>query len=137
MSLTTHDAMALQAAVTRHAAVMGVAVSCCIVNSDGRELITVRMDNAGWFTAAIARSKAVSAATLRSDSGDLAPLIERHPELASLIGDQLPVPFTTLAGAVVARNGDGEVIGAIGVSGATSEQDVELARAALAEWQGQ
>jgi glc operon protein GlcG len=89
------------------------------------------MDGAGWFTPGIARSKAMTAATMGSDSGDLADLIERHPELESLIGNQMPVQFTTLKGAIAVRR-DGQLLGAVGVSGATSDQDVDIARAAVA-----
>ncbi|MCX6461366.1 MAG: heme-binding protein [Actinobacteria bacterium] len=133
MSFTTADALEIVAAAQIEAATLGVSVTCCVFSADARELATVRMDGAGWFTPDIARSKATSAATMGSDSGDLAKLIDRHPELNDLIGDQLPVPFTTLAGAVAVRS-DGVVIGAVGVSGATSEQDVTIARAAVATW---
>lgn len=135
MSLTSSEALALVTAAHAAAADLGVAITCCVVDANSRELVTARMDGAGWFTPDIARSKAMSSATLGSDSGDLAGLITRHPELEYLIGDQMPVPFTSLAGAVVVREG-GAVVGAVGVSGATSEQDVEVARAAVAAVRG-
>ncbi|MEI6372729.1 MAG: heme-binding protein [Actinomycetes bacterium] len=133
MSFTTADALEIAAAAQSEAAAMGVTITCCVFGADAREIATVRMDGAPWFTPDIARSKATTAAAMGSDSGDLVKLIERHPELADLIGDQLPVPFTTLTGAVAVRV-DGVVIGAVGVSGATSEQDVTIARAAVAAW---
>jgi len=135
MSLNSSDALALVAAAHQAATELGVAITCCVVDAGARELVTARMDGAGWFTPDIARSKAMSSATLGSDSGELVGLITKHPELEYLIGDQMPVPFTTLAGGVVVREG-GAVIGAVAVSGATSEQDVEVARAAVAAVRG-
>jgi len=131
MSLKSADALAILTAAFAAADDMGVSITVVVVDAGARELVSARMDGAGWFTPSIARSKAMTAATMGSDSGDLADLIERHPELESLIGNQMPVQFTTLKGAIAVRR-DGQLLGAVGVSGATSDQDVDIARAAVA-----
>lgn len=131
MSLKSADSLALVSAAFAAATEMGVAVSVVVVDAGARELASARMDGAGWFTPEIGRSKAMTAATVGRDSGELGPLIAKHPELESLIGDQMPVAFTTLTGAMAVRR-DGELLGAVGVSGATSQQDLEIARAAVA-----
>lgn len=91
----------------------------------------LRGDGAPWFTAGVARAKAATAALMGAASGDLAGLRAAHPELLDLIGAQTPQPMTTLAGGVPVRLG-GDVVGAIGVSGADPDEDVAFARAGIA-----
>lgn len=109
----------------------GIRVSCCVVDANGHELTSARMDGAPWFTAGVARAKARTSATMRADSGSLADLRAAYPELIVLIDNQLPFDFTTLPGGIVIRDGE-TVLGAVGVSGAHPDQDVACAQAGIA-----
>jgi uncharacterized protein GlcG (DUF336 family) len=97
----------------------------------GRELLAfARQDDAPLLSAEIARSKAYTARSLNMATADLAdytrpdaPLFgleNSHPREVAIFGGGRPVEV------------GGTVVGAIGVSGGTVEQDDEIARAALA-----
>lgn len=129
--LTLAQALDLAAAAFASAVERGLRVSVSIVDEASREIVTQRMDGAPGFTAGIARSKASSAAVMRRDTSAVADLAAQVPEVITLVAGQVGFDFTTLKGGVV-LTADGEVIGAIGVSGATSDEDVELAQHAAA-----
>lgn len=109
----------------------GKRISIVVVDHRGHDVLVVRGDGAPWFTAGVARAKAATSALMGAASGDLAGLRAAHPELLDLIGAQTPQAMTTLAGGVPVRLA-GDVIGAIGVSGADPDEDVAFARAGLA-----
>jgi len=114
---------ASQAAAVR----LGVAVSCAVVDVRGDLVALARMDGANFYTADVARGKAVASALLGQPSGALPP--DRLPIFHSLAGiariDLLPVQ-----GALpLIRNG--QTLGAIGCSGASSQQDEDAARAGM------
>ena len=115
-----------------HAERIGVAVSCCVVDGAGQEVVTARMDGAPVFTTHIARSKARTSALLRMDTSRAAGLLADHPGLGELIGETVPFTLTTLGGGVAVL-ADGRLVGAIACSGATPDQDADCARAGEAE----
>lgn len=119
------------AAVIAHATGLGVAVSCSVVDGAGNEVLTARMPGAASFTPHIARTKARTAVAMRMDSADVAGLAATYPDLIPAIDEQMPFTITTLGGGVLLKAGNA-VLGAIGVSGATPDQDIECARAAVA-----
>lgn len=120
--------VAVEAAFAR-AAEDGLRVSVALVDAMGRDVLVVRSDGATWFTPEVARCKARTAAAFKRDSATLAGLNEAYPEVFALAGDQLPFRPTTLPGGILLEL-DGEIVGAVGVSGATPAQDVSCAEAA-------
>lgn len=116
-------------AATGRADELGVSVSVVVVDRQAHELGSLRQVGASWMTMGVARVKAITAAATQRDSGDLAALKERYPEMLDLWAQQLPVRPTSLPGGVLVRY-DGHSIGAVGVSGASPEQDVDCADAA-------
>ena len=123
-------AEALLAAVREHAGNEALRLSAVVVDGRGHEVAGARMDGATWFTLGVARGKARTAAWFDRASGDLAPLRATYPEVFRLAGAQLPEPPTDLPGGVPIHV-DGVLVGAIGVSGGTPEQDVAAALAAI------
>jgi glc operon protein GlcG len=113
------------------ATALGVRVSVAVVDERGHDVVVQRMDGAAWFTAGIARSKAQTSAAFATPSGQLEALQEAYPEVYELAAAQLAFRPTTLPGGITVTR-DGVVVAAIGVSGATPEQDVELAQRAEA-----
>ena len=135
MTLTLADARAIADHVVQAAGDQGLAVSCCVVDAAGIELTTVRMDGAPWFTADVSRAKARTAAVMHSSTRDLGDLQRAYPDLMLLIDDQLPFRATTLPGGITITDGPVHR-GAVGVSGATPDQDIACAEAAVASWLG-
>jgi uncharacterized protein GlcG (DUF336 family) len=116
---------AARAAATR----IGVNVSCAVVDSRGDLIALTRMDGAQFFVADIARGKALVSAMFGQPSGNLAalgssPLFSNFNAAAQ--GRLYPLP-----GALPISRAN-QVIGAIGCSGATGDQDIEAAKAGLA-----
>lgn len=101
-------------------------VSISVVDEMGNEIATARMDGARWFTPGIARAKARTAALMGRDTAELGNLRAQYPEVFEQVSEQLPFTPTTLPGGVIVASG-----GAIGVSGATPEEDLEFAKNAL------
>jgi glc operon protein GlcG len=125
--LTLEGARAVLAAAEKRAQEIRVPMNIAVVD-DGSHLIAfVRMDGAKLASIRVAMVKAQAAASRRAPTG---------PAMA---GDQVNLPVAlglALAGPseqTPIRGGiplvvDGEVIGAIGVSAGTEDQDTEVAR---------
>lgn len=124
------QAHALLAAVCEYADQRSLRLSAVVVDERGSDVALARMDGATWFTPGVARTKAGTAAWFRRPSGELAGMRANHPEVLRLAGVQLPFVPTDLPGGFPAYDGD-LLVGAIGVSGATPEQDMDAALAAL------
>jgi uncharacterized protein GlcG (DUF336 family) len=103
---------------------LGVKVSVCVVDSGGNLVAMARMDGANILSPDIARGKAYTAAVFRTHSKDMAERMKDRPVAALGIMQAGGNRVVLLPGGVVAKKGE-EVIGAIGVSGATSDQDHE------------
>lgn len=125
-SMTWSQAQQVIAHVFQAAASMGVSVSCSVVDAKGHEVGTARMENASWFTAGIARTKARTAVAFGRDTSALAEVFSNYPDLVPQIAEQLPFTPTPLAGGVRSDQGF-----AVGVSGALPEQDQQLAHDAI------
>jgi glc operon protein GlcG len=108
-------------------------ITVAIVDERGHDLLVLRGDGAGWFTAGIARAKAATAAAMGVPSASLASWREDYPELIGLVGGQMAQELTTLPGGLPLQRG-GRVLGAIGVSGASPAEDVAFAEAGAAAW---
>jgi glc operon protein GlcG len=129
--LTLEGARAVLAAAERRAEEIRVPMNIAIVDEGGHLLAFARMDGAKPASIAISHVKAQAAAMRRAQTGP------------PMIGDQVNVHLA-LGLAVAAsdhqtpiRGGiplivDGQVVGAIGVSAGTEDQDFDVARAGAA-----
>ncbi|MGH7965549.1 MAG: heme-binding protein [Candidatus Binatia bacterium] len=86
---------------------------------------------AAVLTPSIAHSKAYTAATLRRTSAEVGALAESRPHFFASIAHIGAVPLIAGGGGLPIRQG-GEVVGGVGASGGTPDQDVECAQAGLA-----
>lgn len=100
-----------------------------IVDDGGHLLAFVRMDGAKVLSIDSSRKKAMTAASSRIPSGQTNPANEIKLGLAT------DGKLTNLLGGVPVVV-DGHVIGAVGVGSGTGEQDLEVARAAIAALPG-
>jgi len=108
---------------------LGVAVNVSVVDASGLPLAFLRTNGAPLHSIHIAVDKAVTSASFGIASGAWDGEVGKVPRLwDSLVARP---GFCALAGGFPV-NIDGDVVGGIGVSGGTEEQDVECARAGLA-----
>jgi glc operon protein GlcG len=126
--LTLEGAHAVLGAAQRRSEEIRVPMNVAVVDDGGHLLVFERMDGAKPASIAISLVKAQAAALRRAATG---------PTMA---GDQVNVP--TALGLAIADSGhqtpirggvplvvDGQVIGAIGASAGTEDQDLDVARA--------
>ena len=121
------DLKALAAAAEAEALKNGWAVSIAIVDDGGHLLWLQRLDGAPPISAHIAPAKANTAAVGRRESKVYEDMINggrvsflSAPDLRGLLEGGVPIVK------------DGQVIGALGVSGVKSSEDAQIARAGIA-----
>ena len=121
----THEASLkmLMAGVTKANAI-GCKVSLAVVDQSCRLIGFLMMDGARHFSIITTQRKAITAASQRMPTG-YAPE-ENALSMSVRMGD-----FTNVPGGLPIEVG-GEVIGAVAAGGASIEQDVAVAKAALA-----
>ena len=128
--LTFQGAQRLIEAARRHAESIGVAVVIHVCDPAGDPLAMARLDGSPKFSITVAAKKAWTAAAAGAPTGPLGAAFLADPVLlhgvAANVDDLIPV------GGGVPVLVDGAVAGAIGVSGATEQQDHEIATAAVA-----
>ncbi len=108
---------------------MGNSVSVAVVDRAGRLRVFLQADKANPHNIELARRKAYTARTFNRSSAEWAKRTTEMPELAAQrqLGDVI-----ALRGGVPIKVGD-ETIGAVGVSGASSEGDEKCALAGIAK----
>ena len=114
---------------------MEKAVSVAIVDATGTLVLLERVNDAAGFTAVVAEGKACASAFSGRDSGQMEGLAERYPQLATSLTVRAGGRLVLLQGALVLTDESG-TIGAIGVSGASAEEDEQIARAGTAALAG-
>ena len=130
MALTLSEAMDYVDKGIDRAKEMGIGVSLALLDEFGQLVQLDRMEGASLMTPDVAEAKAVTALNFKRPTSRLAQEFQDHPIRLSSI--QQAVHFNVLAlGGGIPIFGDGELVGAIGVSGATAEQDEEVANHAV------
>ncbi|HEV8717783.1 MAG TPA: heme-binding protein [Candidatus Binatia bacterium] len=130
MALTLEMAERFIAAAKAKAQQQGWAMSLAVVDESGNLVALARMDGARWLTAGVAQSKAFTAATFRRASAEVAELAQTRPLLFGSIGGLTGRPLL-LAGGGLPLIIKGGLLGGVGASGGTEEQDIECARAGV------
>lgn len=121
-------ARAMMDAAREKAEEIGKPVSVAIVDAGGALMALERLNDAPSATVLVAEGKAVASAVMGRDSGRLEAMAESLPSIINALMMRYEGRFVPAQGGVVVRQG-GTVIGAVGVSGATSEEDESIARA--------
>ena len=105
-----------------------LAMSFVLMDATGTVCAAARMDAARTITYEIAVAKANTAREFRASTAELASRVKPENKIAIA---QLAPRIAFLGGGVpIVR--DGDIVGALGVSGGTEDQDVECALACLA-----
>lgn len=115
---------ALDAAAAK-AAEMGAPVNIVVVDEGGVDLAMLRMDGAKFLSIETARSKAMTAASHRK------PTTQIPADLALRLAIASGSRITDMAGGLPIVI-DGVCVGGIGIGSASDEDDIAIARAALA-----
>jgi len=128
-NLTLDIALKITAAATRKAEEIQKPVVIAVADRSGNLITLHRMDKALLASVEIAKDKAFTAAVLKMPTDELAKL--------AAPGEQLYGINTVAGGRIITFGGGmpicsgGEVVGAIGVSGGSVDEDMEVSRAGL------
>lgn len=119
----------MAAAVEQKASALGIPVVFAVVDESGNILLLHRMEGALQVSLDIAPNKAFTAAALRIPTHEVAALVQPGKVLYGLqwTNQNRIVPFGGGFPLIL----EGKVIGAIGVSGGTVEEDMTIAEEAL------
>jgi uncharacterized protein GlcG (DUF336 family) len=129
MDLSYAQALTMIEAALTTSETMQVPVSVAVLDS-GRELVAfARQDGAPLLSAEVAQAKAFTARSLNMATGDVGPLTQPGAPLFGLEVSSRHRLVSFAGGRPVEV--DSTVVGAVGVSGGTVEQDDEIALAAL------
>lgn len=128
--LTLEGARAVLAAAERHAIEIKVPMNIAVVDDGGHLLAFARMDGAKPASIAVSLVKARAAAMRRAPTGPAMSGDEVNVALALGLASAAPEHQTPIRGGLPLVI-DGEVVGAIGVSAGTEDQDLEVARAGV------
>jgi len=129
--LTLEGARAVLAAAQRRAEEIHVPMDIAVVDDGGHLLAFERMDGARPSSIAISLVKAQAAALRRSPTGP--PLTGEQVNLSLALGLAIASPATqTPIRGGVPLIVDGQVVGAVGASAGSEDQDLDVARAGAA-----
>ena len=103
---------------------LGISVSIAVTDERGNVVVLYRMPGAYEFSPTVALAKARTAAQFGRSTAQLAERAAANP--------MLYIGLTVHAGLIFGKGGlpvvrDGKVMGAVGVSGGTGDQDEEVA----------
>ena len=104
----------------------GLPVAIVVLDSGGQMVMMQRLDNTQWGSIDIAKEKARSAVALRRPTKVLQDGIAQGGVNLRF----LSTGFSVLEGGIPIVH-DGKIIGSIGVSGVTSQQDAQTAQAGI------
>lgn len=127
MSITLAQAEQLSGVAKEKAKEIGVAMNIAIVDEGANLVAFHRMDNAWLGSIDIAIKKAKTARFFDMNSGEIGKLSQPGQPLYNI--EHSNGGLISFPGGVIIKDGSGKIIGAIGVSGGTVEQDHEVANA--------
>ena len=106
---------------------MNIAAVFAVVNAEGNLIIEERMDNAILVSIEVAYKKAYTAAALKLNTEDLTALVQPG---AMFYGLQSDPKYIVFGGGMLLKV-DGKIVGAVGVSGGSAQEDMEIAKACV------
>jgi len=124
-SIDMNDARLIIDACIKEADTIGIAVSIAILDNAGHLIISQRMDGAAFQTPEVAKGKALTSVMMKKPSGTIETLTLSRPSLLSFSDGRVPIQ-----GALPVLF-DTKLVGAVGVSGGTPEQDESITQAGI------
>ena len=107
-------------------------ISIAVLDSGGHLVAFAREDGSSNLRPQIAIAKASGALALGVSSRTIAEMAIERPTFVNAAAGLNPAGIVPAAGGVLIRNADGQVIGAVGVTGDTSDNDETCALAGIA-----
>ncbi len=129
-NITLDTASLLAEEAINHARKIGAKMVVAVVDTGGHLVALKRDDNAFAASVSIATDKAITGATFGLSTDDLCNALKSSPMALDGISRR---PNTIMFGGGYPIISNGEIIGGIGVSGGSEEQDRECASKALEE----
>lgn len=126
MNITLAKAQQIVEAALKQAQEINTKMNICVVDTGANIVAFARMDGAWLGSADIAQKKAKTAAWFQMDTAALSPLVQPSKPLFNI--EHSNGGLITFPGGVILKDGD-TIIGAIGVSGSTVEDDHKVAEA--------
>ncbi|MCE2564533.1 heme-binding protein [Komagataeibacter sp. FNDCF1] len=108
----------------------GVRVCISILDAAAWPVAFIRMDGAPLGVIDVASRKARTAVLFQMDSADFARI--GHPGGEAYTLENTNGGLTSFGGGIVLRAADGTMLGGMGVSGASTQDDIDIARTAAA-----
>ncbi len=131
--ITLELASTIIAAALQKRAELGFKPLCVAVLDTGGHLVALqREDGASVLRPQIATAKAGGALALGISSRKIAEMASERPTFVASLGPISPHGVVPAAGGVLVVDADGQVIGAVGVTGDTSDNDETCALAGVA-----
>jgi glc operon protein GlcG len=128
--ITLQQAQAIIRGAHQRAAAIGIRVTVAVVDEGGHLQALARMDGSFPLSPQIAEAKAVGAALWLRDGAALRAASQERPHFFAQVDRLARTPLMPALGSVLVRSA-GQVLGAVGVSGASGEEDLECAQAGL------
>ena len=125
MKLTLTEAEEIVSAALQHGQSTGKAFSVAVVDAGGFLLVVKRSDGARPLTPNIAIAKAYSAAVMERPTKMLRPWADSNPTFFAQLSTMGAQPIVATEGGVTIKR-DGEILGGVGVSGGTGEEDQQV-----------
>lgn len=129
-SIRQEAALALAQAAMAEARALNKDIAVCVADAQGAPLVLLRMEQCGAPIADFAREKAYTAAVTGVATRDFHAHITSSPSLA--MGMTGRPHFLVWGGGLPLRH-EGAVLGGIGVSGGSEDDDIEIAEVAMAK----
>uniref|UniRef100_UPI00403F0114 GlcG/HbpS family heme-binding protein n=1 Tax=Niallia sp. XMNu-256 TaxID=3082444 RepID=UPI00403F0114 len=128
-ALTQSMAFRMLEAITNKAEELRIKINAAIVDEGANLKAFIRMDEAALLSGEIAENKAYTAAAFGKPTHEWYPMIKDDPALLTgIVHTNRLVVF----GGGIPLIYDGVIVGGIGVSGGTADEDVQCALAGLA-----
>jgi uncharacterized protein GlcG (DUF336 family) len=132
MAITLKIAEAiLDGALAEAKAIGAKPLSVVVLDAGGHVVALKRADGASFLRADIARAKAWTALGMEMNSRNYAEIAEARPNFAGALNDISGGRMAPSAGGVLIKK-DGQVIGAVGASGCTPDNDEKASLAGVA-----
>lgn len=128
--LTLDEALRLCAAAQGAADELGTPMSFAVMDPGGHLVALARMDGAPWISADVAQGKAWTSAAYGVPSAAQKEKMTPMPVFATAVTAMTHGRFTPQTGAVPVYR-DGMLLGALGASGGTGEQDEAVCSSAV------
>ncbi|HBL78950.1 MAG TPA: glycolate utilization protein [Aequorivita sp.] len=127
MNITLEQAEKVIAAAKKKAVDIDTKMNICVVDGGANQVAFARMDGAWLGSADIALKKAKTARFFDMSSGEIGKLSQPGESLYNI--EHSNGGLISFAGGVLLKNNKGEIIGAVGVSGSSVENDHSVATA--------